>query len=1253
MKKILVLLAALSCAVHSATIEQFDFDGNAGKAEVTGKVRYVDGVRGKALALSDGTARIACPAKITPSEGTMTMWVKPMNWSSEDKEFFCFLQNVNAEGDGRIILYKYQNPGLGLLFWYGNPKGEKTKDSCYANSNEAKLEKGKWSFLAITWSRKASLAALFVNGKKAASAKCTEAMFFDKFGDFILNAPPFRPANREFETAYDMVKLYDEALPENELEKRFQEEAAPSLDIPIAIVQKTIFTLPMMETAPRIDGNFEEREWTSAAKLGGMVELGKPRLQGDLPTEVFAGYHGGNLYLCFLAKLEGATKMVCRQTKRDSAVYMDDAFEIHLRPPELKQGNYHAIVNYNGTIYDTFLGKTDWNGSWTIKNGIYEGQWSCELSIPISELQSQFREGAEWAFNLCRDRQVDPNIIFSSVSPSAMPFSAHYGTFRMTEQCFGRLTVDYAQLFERSLEFVLELRNPSSRRANVIITVEKIQPDGTVTPLKEYRVAMKGNGRFPFKYQNKLEGFRSGIIRVTAIEDNGQILYRQDLPIVFKDEAAIDIDTSLKEAKLKFSVDLKSHYMLMKAKETEVILKHGQGLSLRCIAKGNPLAQGEFDLNQVTVGDCTLEFRFRDGDGKEIMTLTKDYKHIGIPPWLNVKKGVDLGVVYPYTPIVRKGDALSVLGREHRFGKTLLPAQIISQGIPLFASKPALKAKVNGRTMVFDNFKFERLKDADDETVMAFKASAGGVNISGKVTLEFDGFLWYSVNVEESDVVLDELSLEMEFPGKVAEFYNAHFFARENYVGRLHEIQELKRTPSVWLGNLDVGLTMVVESFEHWRNQDEKRVFVMRRDGDKAIWQVRFIDKPTSLKAKPLTFEFGVEANPVKPTPPEFRSLRVHFFKNFNISHPWQIDRKIKKYPGNGGFYTPEHTSMEDFRNEIKRFRDQGAELSLYLNPFLLSTDATEYKIFRKEWNNPYNVYPICPASNFTDYIAWQIDDLIRNGGLRCVYVDSLGAINCANPLHGCGYIDENGNQQLTWPVRAVRNYMKRLYSMLHANGRDQHQNHIWAHMSARTSAPINAFVDFQCSGEELETSLIANSNYMELYGMDEFQIYYMKSSGVVPMLLPNLGRTGPKEHRTVKRYNDQILALVLLHDTLLWNLYVDMNYVNRLYDKLDAFGLKDLSLKYHSYRLQKMVTSPDADIFISVYELPGRHALAVIVNKQKEDREIQLFIDRQALGLPANAPLKDFRNDKPLSDAQLKALPIQGYNFALVQIGE
>ena len=266
--------------------------------------------------------------------------------------------------------------------------------------------------------------------------------------------------------------------------------------------------------------------------------------------------------------------------------------------------------------------------------------------------------------------------------------------------------------------------------------------------------------------------------------------------------------------------------------------------------------------------------------------------------------------------------------------------------------------------------------------------------------------------------------------------------------------------------------------------------------------------------------------------------------------------------------------------------------------------------------------------------------------------MDSLGAYNCANELHGCGYTDEQGNLKLTWPIRAMRTYMKRLYTLLHAQGRDQKKNYLWAHMSARTSAPINAFVDFQCSGEELETQLIGNSNYLEHYSMDAYQVYYMPSSGVVPMLLPNLGRTGPKEHRLNKDYNDQVLALALLHDTLLWNLWIDMTYVNNLYKKLDAFGWKDHALKFHSYRTQKLMTTGTPDIFISLYTV-GKRALAVVVNQKNTAQTIKLSVDYKALGIPANAPLKDFRTGKKISPQDLNQWTIKGYNFSLIQIGE
>ena len=106
MKKMLFWAAALVCCTVMAEIAaSYDFDGKTGNAKAAGKFRYVDGFRNKAIALSDGTVRIPCPANLTPEEGSISFWVKPMNWDSSVTEFLFLLQNNNQEKNGRIIVY--------------------------------------------------------------------------------------------------------------------------------------------------------------------------------------------------------------------------------------------------------------------------------------------------------------------------------------------------------------------------------------------------------------------------------------------------------------------------------------------------------------------------------------------------------------------------------------------------------------------------------------------------------------------------------------------------------------------------------------------------------------------------------------------------------------------------------------------------------------------------------------------------------------------------------------------------------------------------------------------------------------------------------------------------------------------------------------------------------------------------------------------------------------------------------------------
>lgn len=1255
MKRFLLLFILLSVQLYAAVEYNFDNKTNLPAKALKGKARYIQGVRGQAIVLGNSTLTIPAPKGLNPKEGTISFWVKPINWDSKVAEFIFFLQSINAQKNGKLIFYKYAGKaGLGTTLWFGNPKGKLFKQHCYASSRRKdEMQKGKWYFLTATWSKKNKLIRVYLNGIEIASRTCLEPMFFDKFGDFVLNPPPFRPANRNYETAFDLLKFYPKALTSQEIAKNFQEEAKVQLDISLNAITPSFVTVPVMKKAPVIDGNFEVAEWKDTAKFGGFIELREPALQIEPNTEAYVGCDKKNFYFCFVGKIPGATKLVNKQTKRDSNVFTDDAYEIYMRPPEMSMGFYQGIFNYAGTIFDTRNSDPKWNGKWKIKNGIYEGHWISEIAIPITELGSVFKENALWKFNFCRDRQQEPDIIFSSVTAAGMPFRAWFGDLRLSEKgSYGRLSLNYELLFERKLDFTLEVGNQSKQAKNTTLEIAFLDQDGKLVRKTQLKKSIPANSIHSFKFNDNLNGFRSGIVRLTAIADNKEKFFLQDVPLVFKDEVAINTQTLLDKGKLLFDVDLKTHYKTITSKNVIVQFKDCKNKVLTLKFPAQNIVKGEFKLNNMAVGDCTLRFSFLDKDGKVLLTKDVYYNHIGIPKWLTEKPGANAGVVYPYTPIKVKGNTYSVIGRTHTFGNALLPEKITSNNIDIFKNKPVLFATINKKKVFFNNFKFKTIKKADDEVILSVTANAGNLKLSGTISLEFDGFFWYNLTIDGKKTNVEELILEMEMNPKMAELYNTHFFSRENYVGKIKPPMYLRRIPSAWIGNIDVGLTMATESFQYWRNKDTTKAFKLFSRNGNLVWQVRFIDIPTVIGNKKFKYEFGIQANPVKPARKEFRSWRVHAHENANISHPSELDKKIRKYPGYNGGFVPEFKSLDAFKKEIKRFRDKGSELSLYINCILTSPDTTEYKIFREQWRNPYNVYPYCTNSNLADLQIWQLANLVKTADLKIIYVDSLGAVNCANKIHGCGYIDEKGSQQLTWPIRAVRNYMKRLYSVLHAPGHDQSKYFLWAHMSARTCAPINAFVDFQCSGEELETIISGNQNYLELYGLDEYQCYYNNSSGVMPMLLPNLGRVGSPKSRWMPKYNDQLLALTLLHDSMLWICWCDTNYIRKFYRILDNFGYKDKDLQFLSYRRQKVITSKNKNVFISIYKLKNK-AMAVVVNKEKQSQKVKLDINWQKLGIKSNVAIKDVRKNKTLPSGNMIEVDIPDYNFALIQIGE
>jgi len=1244
------LAAVFAVAVSAAEpVIRYDFETALERKDLPAE----KGISGQGILLSGQEFVMPSGGKLSPDEGTVSFWIKPLDWDMESTAFKHLLSAEDTSRQkGRMIVYKYRHPGLGLTFLYG-ANGKVTKQFTYANRNDAKLlDKGKWNFIAATWSRKGSLITLFVNGKTVASSRLKEGMYFERLTDFRLNAHGFSPRDRKQRTVYDSVCFFDRALGEKELAALLHAQK-PAETLSYDNTQETVVTVPLIKTAPLIDGNFIDSEWASCARLSGftLTTTGSPSLQYDLPGDVYVGTDGKKLYFCVSGKLEGSRLSGVRRNRDDGSVCSDDAVEFHLLPPGQKK-SYHLIFNAVPSIFDQFGNDRKWNGDWRIRSGVYESLWISEVAVPLSEFKHVFKDGDRWKFNFCRDIPRNGEIIFSSVSPNRQLFRPT-GVMRMAGSGVApRFFINFEALKDRQLDATLEILNPAATGFDAEFTVEIFNADNKLLRNDKKSASVGPNGTAKFVCRDKLTGSGAALVRICAKESGGRILFRQDLPLVFTDEIRIVPETDIANERLTIDVDSSRHSAVRGVSRVTAELLGPDGKVCRTVPlEGTAPATGVFSLKGLPVGDYTIRCRMFDKKGTEIHVHTQKYNHIGRPQWLKHKAGTALGIPWPYTPLGWHDNVLTCLGRTHRFGSALLPVAILSSGHDLFAAPPRLVVEADGKKYVADKFEFKTKKQSGEEIDLDFRAEAGPLVLSGVLHIEYDGFLWYDLDVtpRKDPVRVENFTLSFFFPRRIADMYNAHFFSRENQVGLLRKPLYLKRFPSVWLGNLDAGFTFVTESFRFWRNKDVNRSYAVTPEKDRVRLDIRFIDRPTGItRDAPFRYGFGVEANPVKPTPPEFRSWRVHAHKPYNISHPWQVDRNTKRYPGSGGFYDPTFKSREAFLSNIEAQRKEGAVFSLYLNIFLTSPDATEYKVFNKEWLNPYNTYPNCPNSSFTDYITNRVEELVRDG-LQCVYVDSLGAVNCYNPVHGCGYKTEDGRIGLTYPIRAARNYMKRIYTLLHAPGRDQKHNFLWAHMSARTCAPINAFVDFQASGEEVEYRVMEESNYLRLYSLDEFQIYFMKSSGVVPCLLPNLGRVGPKSHRYIAKYNDQIMLQVLLHDTILWMAWCDEHRLVPLYNKLDKWGYADPGLEYASYRRQKGISCNDAAVRISYYRLKKeRKILAVVGNIEDKDKTVSLTFDRNVLGIGEKPEFTDFRTGRPVDPGRIE---LPGFGMLLLDI--
>jgi len=301
-----------------------------------------------------------------------------------------------------------------------------------------------------------------------------------------------------------------------------------------------------------------------------------------------------------------------------------------------------------------------------------------------------------------------------------------------------------------------------------------------------------------------------------------------------------------------------------------------------------------------------------------------------------------------------------------------------------------------------------------------------------------------------------------------------------------------------------------------------------------------------------------------------------------------------------------------DYRDALKRLGELGVGVCPYMAYLGIGAPSPLSRQFGAEWaRHPLSTSPseppkghyfldACGASGFADYLAAGTQWLLDGLGFHGCYTDgNARCYRCSNTHHGCGYRDGGGMLRATWPVFATREYLKRMYKIIHA----RHDNgYLVNHVSYDMFIPTMSFTDVYYTGE--------HEHYEDLV---KCRVRWQaKPWGIWPIL------PGGDSHS----YEPLHMTYGLLHATSVWPMGVlgrnDMlrKTVN-LWQTYDRFRYREAEwIPYYRAEEAGLALAADRDrVKVSLYRHPEKRVLAIVGNLADEAVTTSVRFDSAKLG--------------------------------------
>lgn len=596
------------------------------------------------------------------------------------------------------------------------------------------------------------------------------------------------------------------------------------------------------------------------------------------------------------------------------------------------------------------------------------------------------------------------------------------------------------------------------------------------------------------------------------------------------------------------------------------------------------------------------------------------------------------------------GIVVKVWGREYTFKNSLFPSSIISAGKEMLYSPIELVLRCGGKEREVYEYQYRVREVRDDIVTLHCAALCHNLVINAAIKIEYDGYIAISLNFvpqgvwsivpfrkpedgkfEKVTKALLRVRLKKEASSLFHYWPNGKDSVKsEPYIVPSSEYKEmvLPFKPCIWVGCEDYGLNVCMESDEYIRLCDSSQCIKTTMHEEYHEIEYTLLDTtPREWTNKsgdyvnayePMSYDFIFQATPVKEFDRELENewrvyhtsnLKENFDEIARLGTKWVIFHEAWAMIQNYWLAYDEKVLID----AVNKCHELGMKVMVYF--------GYEYSTAMLDWNENNKLYCnknergtysggwtrtrmhqrdfiTCYKSDYSDVMLDSVNQVIERYGVDGIYTDQTYVPwGCANEAHGCGYRDLDGNLHVTYPIRALREHVKKLYEAVHHNG-----GLVDAHQSTCCMMPTLSFCDTYFDGENLQEMMAKKLN--DFVSFPAFRCEFLgRNFGIISQFVTVLAPGFNMRN---------LLSVTLIHNVTAraYGGRDRLDVVSKIWNGYDAIGVTDA--KWCPYwENEGSLNTDDENVYISTFEKDDK-ILAFISYFGKEEKNIKVSLPKK-----------------------------------------